>query len=88
MNYDEALRGRNGANQGGSKVPGITPQQLIRDGQVPVIGKMKDLYTPGNVADGEFKIAEFRDAGFSGAERNLLQNGGWTYLDGGWYPPQ
>lgn len=26
------------------------------------------------------------NAGFLGAERNLLQSRGWTYLDGYWYP--
>lgn len=28
------------------------------------------------------------NAGFLGAERNLLQSRGWKYLEGYWYPPQ
>lgn len=91
---------------------------------MPAIGKMRDLNTPGNVLDGEFKVADYlpdmgnskdnwhqnsgilrsvmnegvpiKDvspfpmdkAGFLGAERNLLQSRGWTYLDGYWYPPE
>lgn len=91
---------------------------------MPVIGKMKDLNTPGNVLDGEFKVADYlpdkgnpkanwkqnsgilrsvmneavpiKDvskfpmdhAGFLGAERNLLQSRGWTYIDSYWFPPK
>lgn len=33
-------------------------------------------------------IFPMANAGFLGAERNLLQNRGWTYLDGHWHPPQ
>ena len=100
------------------------PQQLAREGQVPAIGKTKDLNTAGNVVNGEFKAADYLpdmgnpkanwhqnsgilrsvmnegvpikdvsmfpmdNAGFLGAERNLLQSRGWTYLEGYWYPPQ
>lgn len=28
------------------------------------------------------------NAGFLGAERNLLQSREWTYIEGYWYPPQ
>lgn len=99
------------------------PQQLTRDGQVPTIGKMKDLNIPGNVVEGEFKVADYLpdmgnpqdnwhqnsgilrsvmnegvpikdvsmfpmdNAGFLGAERNLLKSRGWTYIGGFWYPP-
>ena len=31
----------------------------IREGQVPAIGKMKDFNTPGNVLDGQFKVADY-----------------------------
>ena len=111
-------------SKAGADVPRTIPQQLTRDGQVPAIGKMRDLNTPGNVLDGEFKVADYlpdmgnpkdnwhqnsgilrsvmnegvpiKDvspfpmdkAGFLGAERNLLQSRGWTYLDGYWYPPE
>lgn len=85
---------------------------------------MRDLNTPGNVLDGEFKVVDYLpdmgnpkdnwhqnsgilrsvmnegvpikdvspfpmdNAGFLGAERNLLQSRGWTYLVGYWYPPE
>ena len=98
------------------------PQQLVREGLTPVIGKMKDLNSQGNVLYGEFKIADYLpdkgnpkanwyqncgilrsvmnenvpvkdvspfpmdNAGFLGAERNLLQSRGWVYRDGYWYP--
>ena len=110
--------------ESGSATPKTIPQQLTQDGQVPVIGKMKDLNTSGNVIDGEFRIADYlpdmgnpqanwhqnsgilrrvmnegvsikdvsmypmNNAGFLGAERNLLQSRGWTYFEGYWNPPK
>ena len=111
-------------NESNVRPPKTVPQELARNGKVPVIGKMKDLNIFGNVSNGEFKIADYlpdmgnpqanwyqnsgilrsvmnegvpikdvsvfpmNSAGFLGAERNLLQNSGWTYFEGYWYPPQ
>lgn len=44
--------------KGGSTAKTI-PQQLTQEGQIPVIGKMKELNTPGTVLDGEFKVADY-----------------------------
>ena len=36
----------------------------------------------------DVSVFPMNNAGFLGAERNLLQNSGWTYFEGYWYPPQ
>lgn len=51
--------GAGARGKSGTSTPKTVPQQLTRSGQVPTIGKMKDLNTPGNVVNGEFKIADY-----------------------------
>lgn len=61
MTVGKELGGKKGAatGVGSSSVPRTVPQRLTQEGQVPVIGKMKDLNTPETVLDGEFKIADY-----------------------------
>ncbi len=49
-------------------------------------GVLRQIMNEGNPIK-DVSSYPMKNAGFLGAERNLLQNKGWTYNNGYWFPP-
>jgi len=85
-------------NESNVRPPKTVPQELAGNGKVPDMGNpqanwyqnsgiLRSVMNEG-VPIKDVSVFPMNNAGFLGAELNLLQNSGCTYFGGYWYPPQ